>query len=208
VFRVGLSDALEVALMPELMRRLAKMAPHARLVTRTTDGLRVSGMLDSGEIELAVGVFRERLARQRTRPLFNWKFVCVFNPRLIKPHRPKLSMKEYLRHPHVLTSFTADLRGYIDEQLAGMGLRREVVFSSPNFATSPFIVQQVPAMTTVPTFIAGAWRDALGLAVRPLPFRVPEFEVSLAWMDVNDADAGLSWLISLFADAFTGKAFV
>jgi hypothetical protein len=44
--------------------------------------------------------------------------------------------------------------------------------------------------------------------VRPLPFRVPEFEVSLAWMDVNDADAGLSWLISLFADAFTGKAFV
>ena len=42
-------------------------------------------------------------------------------------HGPKPSMTEYLRHPHVLTSFNADLRGHIDEQLAGMGLHRQVV---------------------------------------------------------------------------------
>ena len=208
VFRVGLTDALEVALMPELMRRLAKIAPGVGLISRSTDAPRVSSMLDASEIELAVGVFRERAAWQRSRALFHWRFVCVFNPRLVKAHGKKLSMAQYLRYPHVLTSFTADLRGFIDEQLEKMGLERRVIFSSPNFATSPFIVQQMPAMTTVPTFIAGAWRDALDLEVRPLPFPVPEFEVTLLWTAANDGDAGLSWLISLFAETFTRKEFV
>lgn len=208
VFRVGLTDALEVALMPELMRRLAKVAPGVGLISRSTDAPRVSSMLDASEIDLAVGVFRERAAWQRSRALFRWRFVCVFNPRLVKARGKKLSLAQYLRYPHLLTSFTADLRGFIDDQLEKMGLERRVIFSSPNFATSPFIVQQMPAMTTVPTFIAGAWRDALDLEVRPLPFRVPEFEVTLLWTAANDADAGVSWLISLFADAFTGKEFV
>jgi LysR family transcriptional activator of mexEF-oprN operon len=125
--------------------------------------------------------------------------VCVFNPQLVKVKR-QLSLAQYLRYPHVITSFSADLRGFIDEQLEKRGLHRRVVFSSPNFATSPFIVQRMPALTTVPTFIAAAWRDALGLEVRPLPFPVPEFQVSLLWTAANEADAGLRWLRSVLAE--------
>jgi hypothetical protein len=37
---------------------------------------------------------------------------------------------------------------------------------------------------------------------------VPEFEFTLLWTAANDGDAGLNWLISSFAEAFTGKTFV
>jgi len=203
VFRIGLTDALEVALMPQIMLKLSKIAPGVGLISRSTDAPRVIGMLDSSEIEIALGVFPERPSWQQRRDLFRWRFVCVFNPQLVKIGGKKLSMAQYLRYPHVITSFSGGLRGFIDEELEKRKLHRRVVFSSPNFATSPFIVQRMPALTTVPTFIAAAWFDALGLEVRPLPFPVPEFQVSLLWTAANEADAGLRWLRSLLADVFS-----
>jgi LysR family transcriptional activator of mexEF-oprN operon len=162
VFRVGLSDALEIALMPELMRQLALVAPNVGLISRITDGPRASAMLDADEIEMAVGVLRRCNAWHRTQSLFRWRFVCVFNPRLVKIRGSRLSLTQYLRHPHVLTSFSADLWGFIDELISRKGHRRRVIFSSPNFATSPLIVAQMAALTTVPTFIAGARRAWAG----------------------------------------------
>ena len=117
----------------------------------------------------------------------------------------KITLAEYLRHPHLLTSFSADLSGLVDDLLREKGHTRKVVFSSRNFATSPFIVRQMPAITTVPTFAAATWRDALGLAVSPLPFETPAYEVSVLWAAAHDADPALQWLIGLVADAFGGK---
>jgi LysR family transcriptional regulator, mexEF-oprN operon transcriptional activator len=207
VFRIGLSDALEVALMPEFMRLLTDIAPGVRLITRITDAPRASSMLDADDIELAIGVFRAPNSWHRSQTLFRWRFVCVFNPSLVKARGRRLSMAQYLRYPHLITSFTADLRGFIDDLIERKGHRRRTIFSSPNFATSPLIVARMPALTTVPTFIAGAWRDALGLAVSPLPFAVPEYEVTLLWKAASDGDLGLEWLRSVFVRAFAGKTF-
>ena len=205
VFRIGLSDALEVALMPQLMQRLSAEAPGVRLIACAADRTTAPGLLDAAEIELAVGVFIECAAWRRQRALFDWHFVCVYNPALVKARGKRLTLKEYLRHPHLLTSFSAGLSGLVDELLHKQGLTRQVVFSSRNFATSPFIVRQMPAITTVPTFAAATWRDALGLAVSPLPFETPSYAVSLLWAAAHDGDLGLQWLISLMHEVFGGK---
>jgi LysR family transcriptional activator of mexEF-oprN operon len=202
VFRIGLSDSLEVLITPEIMDRLSTRAPNVKLIARPTDSTRASAMLDDGEIELAVGVFPECVQWQRQRALFEWRFVSVFNPRLVKTRRKRLSMEEFLRYRHVLTSFSAGLHGFVDERLEMEGLKRNVVFSSASFATSPFIVRRTPAIATVPDFIGRVWRDALGLAMSPLPFDVPAYEVSLMWSAARDQDPGLAWLADIFAEAF------
>ncbi|MGJ7525756.1 LysR family transcriptional regulator [Variovorax sp. GB1P17] len=205
VFRIGLSDALEVALMPQLMQRLATEAPGVRLIASAADRANAPAQLDAADIELAVGVFTDCAAWQRQRALFDWHFVCVYNPALVKARGKRLTLKEYLRHPHLLTSFSADLSGLVDELLREQGLTRQVVFSSRNFATNPFIVRQMAAITTVPTFAAATWRDALGLAVSPLPFDTPRYAVSLLWTAARDGDPGLKWLIALIGEVFGGK---
>lgn len=205
VFRIGLSDALEVALMPRLMQLLSEQAPGVRLIARAADRTNAPAMLDAAEIELAVGVFTDCAAWHRQRALFGWHFVCVYNAALVKTRGRKITLAEYLRHPHLLTSFSADLSGLVDDLLREQGHARQVVFSSRNFATSPFIVRQMPAITTVPTFAATAWRDALGLAVSPLPFETPAYEVSLLWAAARDGDPGLQWLIGLMAEVFGEK---
>ncbi|SDR50044.1 LysR family transcriptional regulator, mexEF-oprN operon transcriptional activator [Paraburkholderia fungorum] len=202
VFRIGLSDSLEVLMTPEIMDRLTVSAPGVKLIVRPTDSTRAAAMLDEGEIELAVGVFPDGAQWHRRRRLFQWRFVSVFNPHLVKTRRKRLSMEEFLRHRHILTSFSAGLHGFIDERLELQGLKRDVVFSSANFATSPFIVRRTPAIATVPDFIGRVWRDALDLAISPLPFEVPGYEVSLMWAAARDQDPGLAWLTQEFADAF------
>ncbi|MFT4064603.1 LysR family transcriptional regulator [Paraburkholderia sp.] len=202
VFRIGLSDSLEVLLMPDIMTRLAEKAPGVKVIARSTDSTRAAAMLDDGTIELAVGVFRECVPWQRRAPLFSWRFVSVYNPRLVRTRRKRLSMDEFLRHRHILTSFSAGLHGFIDERLEMQDLKRNVVFSSSNFATSPFIVRRTAAIATVPDFIGRVWRDTLDLAMSPLPFDVPGYEVSLMWAAARDQDLGLAWLKREFADAF------
>jgi LysR family transcriptional regulator, mexEF-oprN operon transcriptional activator len=202
VFRIGLSDSMEVVVTPEIMGRLAAKAPGVKLIALPTDSTRAASMLDEGAIELAVGVFRECVPWQRRRPLFKWRFVSVYNPRLVKTRRKQLSMEEFLRNRHILTSFSGGLHGFIDERLEMQGLKREVVFSSANFATSPFIVQRTPAIATIPDFIGRVWRDTLDLTMSPLPFDVPGYEVSLMWAAAHDQDLGLAWLMAEFIDAF------
>lgn len=202
VFRVGVSDSLEVVLMPEIVGRLAASAPGVRLIARSTDSTRAAAMLDEGAIELAIGVFPECAPWQQRRPLFPWRFVSLYNPRLIKTRRKHLSMEEFLKHRHVLTSFSAGLKGFIDERLDMLGFNREVVFSSSAFATTPFIVRRTPVIATVPDFIGRVWCDTLDLAMSPLPFDVPGYEVSLMWTKAHDREPGLAWLTGEFADAF------
>jgi LysR family transcriptional activator of mexEF-oprN operon len=205
VFRVGLSDSLEVALMPALMERLALAAPKIRVISRVADRLNAAGQLDAGDIELAVAVLHEQPNWQRRLSLFGWTFVCLFNPRHIHIRGKRITLTEYLRHPHVITSFNASLHGFIDEQLLRLGHTRRVIFSSPHFATSPLIVKQMPAIVTVPTFIAATWRDSLGLTVSPLPIDVPVHEVAVSWTAANDGDPGMRWLVGEMAAAFKGE---
>lgn len=202
VFRVGLSDSLEIVLMPDIVDRLMRLAPDVKLVVHRVDSTRAAALLDDGSVELAIGVFRECESWHRRQPLFQWRFVSVYNARLVRLRRKRLTMEEFLRHRHVLTSFSAGLRGHMDEQLALRGLSRQVVFSSPNFMTSPFIARRTPVIVTAPDFIAEIWRDTLGLSLSPLPFDMPCYEVSLMWAAVNDRDAGLAWLASQFIAAF------
>jgi LysR family transcriptional activator of mexEF-oprN operon len=204
-FRIGLSDSLEVTLMPELMRRLAQSAPNVRVISRVSDRQRTAGLLDSGEIELAVSVLQDVPGWHRRQALFDWTFVCVFSPQHVRTRAKRITLAEYLRYPHVITSFDASLSGYIDDRLKDRGLERRVMFSSPHFATSPLIVRQMPAITTVPTFIAHTWRDALGLSISPLPIEVPTHRVELCWAVANDAEPGLRWLVGEMDAAFLNR---
>jgi len=200
IFHLGMSDALEAALMPALLQRLLAVAPYVRIVAHQTDSGRAPAMLDAGEIELAAGVFDPSAAWHRQQRLFGWHFVCLYDPAQIAVQGDPVPLDTYLAFPHLLTSFNAELTGFIDERLAEMGLSRRVQFSSRNFSTAAAMLKRMAAFTTLPSYYAEAWRDLLGLAVAELPFEVPRFAVSLMWPVTTDLDPGLAWLRAMTAE--------
>jgi LysR family transcriptional activator of mexEF-oprN operon len=200
-WRIGLSDSLEVALMPALLRRLAGHAPGTRAIAVDATRANAAALLDEGRIELAIGALPPLPAWHRRRTVARWTFVCMYSPQQLPVRARRVTLAQYLRHPHVLTSFDGGLRGVVDERLEALGHARRVVFSSPHFATSPLIARSMPAFVTLPTFIARVWSEALGLVATPLPFEVPSHEVCAAWRQVDDADPGLAWLVEQIAQA-------
>jgi LysR family transcriptional activator of mexEF-oprN operon len=197
IFHLGMSDALEAALMPALLQKLLAVAPGIRIVAHQTDSGRAPAMLDAGEIDLAAGVFDPPAAWHRQQRLFGWHFVCLYDPARIAVDGDPVPLDTYLAHPHLLTSFNAELTGFIDERLAELGRSRRVPFSSRNFSTSAAMLTRMAAFTTLPSYYAQAWRDLLGLAIAELPFDVPRFAVSLMWAATAESDPGLAWLREL-----------
>lgn len=205
-FRIGVSEAVGVALFPRLLQQLLRQAPGVTLATLATDRHRAAAMFERGEIELALGMFGELPAWLRHRDLFDWRFVCLYHPRHIQPRHGRLSLREFLAYPHLLTSFDGELHGFVDEQLEALGHHRRVIFGNPHFATNPFIARENPALVTVPDYVAEAWSGSLGLHVSSLPFKTPVHRVGARWKAAHDGDAGLRWLIDLIADTAAGRS--
>ena len=91
-FRVGLADSIEVAIVPRLMARLRREAPSVALDD-----------LDTGALDLGIGVFGHGQVHHKRRPLYTDSFLCLFNPALLDFPRP-ISLEDYLSVPHVLAS--------------------------------------------------------------------------------------------------------
>ena len=143
VFRVGLSDDVEFALLPALLRRLRAEAPGVVLVVRRANYLLMPNLLASGEISVGVSYTEELPANAKRKTLRRSK------PKLLRADSVPgvLSLDDYCARPHALVSFAGDLNGFIDDQLLKMGRSRKVVLAVPQLR---------------PGHLAGRHRPALG----------------------------------------------
>ncbi len=193
VFRIGLADSIEVAIVPTLLARLRKTAPGVSLRLRPINRVSVLDELDAGSLDLGIGVFTQGQSHHKRRSLYAENFLCLFSPDQIKLSPPIL-LKDYLRLPHVLTSLSDDAHGAVDEALAKHKLKRTIAMTTPGFLAVPFVLRRAPVITTMPSRLARYFADAFGLATSPAPIELPGFTISLLWHASFDQDPGHLWL--------------
>ncbi|MBK5198102.1 MAG: LysR family transcriptional regulator [Methyloceanibacter sp.] len=193
VFKIGLADSIEVAVIPGLVARLRQAAPGVGLRLRSINGISVLEELDAGTLDLGIGVFDQGQTHHKRRPLYTDSFLCLFNPAQLNLS-PPISLEDYLRVPHVLTSLTEDTHGAVDEALAKRKLKRVIALTTPGFLAVPFVVRRAPVITTMPSKLARYFAEAFGLATSPAPIELPTFTISLLWHASFDQDPGHLWL--------------
>jgi DNA-binding transcriptional LysR family regulator len=192
-FRIGLADSIEVAVIPGLIARLQRTAPSVSLRLRPIDRLTVLEDLDTGRLDLGIGVFDQGQIHHKRRALYTDNFLCLFNPAQVNVV-PPLSLEDYLSVPHVLTSLTDDGHGAVDDALAKLKLKRSIALITPGFLAVPFVVRRAPVITTMPSKLARYFAEAFGLATSPPPVELPTFTISLLWHASYDHDPGHVWL--------------
>src|SRR5918996_946566 len=79
-FRIGLADSIEVAVIPSLMARLRQAAPRVSVRLRSTNRLSILEELDTGRLDLGIGVFDQGQIHHKRRSLYTDSFLCLFNP--------------------------------------------------------------------------------------------------------------------------------
>ncbi len=78
--------------------------------------------------------------------------------------------------------------GPIDEQLAGLDLRRRVVAVVPTFAGALFLARETDVVCVAPGRLGRPMLDTLGLRTFPIPLTLPAVTIGMAWHPRNHHD--------------------
>ncbi|WP_394829788.1 LysR substrate-binding domain-containing protein [Pendulispora albinea] len=194
--RLACPDDLDAVLLPRLMAVLQRKAPGMKLIVRPSDFRVATELLDTGDADVAMTPTRPMAprfeGRYRSETLYSDGFLAIFDPKQI-PEGAPLGMDRYLAVPHLLVSFTGVLRGAIDDRLAELGKSRTVAAAVARFATLPFLLKRAPMLANVPSLTACRYAKAFRLAVSPLPFDSPRFDLALVWHARFEGDPALRW---------------
>ncbi|MGE7992499.1 LysR family transcriptional regulator [Pseudomonas sp. NPDC089554] len=192
VFRIGLSDDAEFALLPQLLKRIRAEAPGIVLVVRRVNYLLMPTLLASGEISVGVSYSTELPANAKRKVLRRSM------PKLLRADSVpgSITLDDFCARPHALVSYAGDLSGFIDESLAEVGRKRQVVLAVPQFNGLGSLLAGTDIVATVPDYTADALTAGGGLRAEELPIPVQSFELHMAWRGAQDNDPAERWLRS------------
>jgi DNA-binding transcriptional LysR family regulator len=195
-FKIGAPDAAAAVVLPPLLARIRKSAPHIHIAIRDLPRLawdQVLASLDARELDLAL-LPTAPPARFAARVLYKEDFVIA--ARAGHPYVRKPTLANYCAADHLVMSPTGDPHGLVDDVLAKKKLARRVLLTVPNFMLALAIVAESDLLAAMPrTFVArhaarfgvvgSEWPEALGAdAIRAI---VPKAALK---------DEGIAWLFS------------
>ncbi len=198
-FAIATSDYGELVVLPPLLERLAREAPHI--------DLRIHAVPDEWSTPLEEGIFDlvlvprvgETSAGIVQQKLFDERFVCV----LRKGHpaaRRGLDLKTFVALPHVLIAPSARIGGIVDEALALRGLTRRVALTVPHFLVAPLVVASSDLVLTLAERVARTFVTMAPLEIREPPIEVRGFAMHQVWHEQRRGDPAHAWLRTLVAE--------
>lgn len=193
-FRLAIASHTEMAILPQLIARIEEVAPSIQLVARPKPNSEVSRLLDTNQIDFAVGAVGRVPARFRQAPLYEDRFVCVMR----KDHplaKRDFTLDEFAAARHVLVSSTGESSTLLDSLLAKHRLRRNIHVTLKHFVAGATILGQ--------TDLVAGWFfrsyeplsrfGDFGLTWRDLP--LAPIKVAVVWHPVLSAHPAYKWLL-------------
>lgn len=209
VFRVGMSDDIQLAVLPGLVTAMRQRAPEARLVVTTVSHATAGADLLDGKTDVALAYLDRLPTGAKVKRLHAINYAVLRGDAIEGSNRQPVTLDEYCRRPHALVTFAGDLRGFIDDVLLQLGRSRRIVCSVSQFASLPSVIAGTDLLVTVPSYLGNVFDALPGLSVDPLPLVGPTFPLSLCWRASTDRDPGHRWLrgelVKLCAECTTGK---
>ncbi|MEO7337457.1 MAG: LysR family transcriptional regulator [Caldimonas sp.] len=209
-FALAMADANAALMVPLLVAELTRSRAKVDLRFLPLTSRDPRPLFEHGHADLAVGFFPDVAAalaaegsggNVRLDPLYRCEYVCVMRRDHPLAATPGLSLDAYCAADHLRVSFAGRPRGFVDEALAQIGRERRVVITVNHFFAAGSAVHQSDLLTVLPRSFVPATGFASELAVRELPFAMPEIEVGLLWHRRHEHDAAQRWLRTLVTTA-------
>ena len=198
-FRLFMTDASHITLMPQLAAHLRHVAPGVSLEAATI-GPSMPAELQAGEADLALGYIPGLEAGFYQQALFDQDWVCLCrhdHPRA----GPAFNLRRYAAEDHVgIVSGTG--HALLEAALRQSGARRHERIRLPGFLGLSAILTTSDLIATLPRNIGETIARTAGLRVLPCPVPIPGFTVCQYWHARAHHDAGHRWLRSVCAQLF------
>ena len=202
-FRIGMTDASHITLLPQLLTRVRALAPDVRVDAARIDA-DMPMALQMGDADIAIGLIPALEAGFYQQKLFTQDWVCLANsahPRLNKV----LTLKAYKEEAHILIAAGTGAMLQRDA-LKRQKIDRKVLLELPGFLGLPAILATTDLIVTLPRHIGETLALAGNLKVLECPVAIPTFAVKQHWHARYHHDPANQWLRGLCADLYLRKA--
>ena len=198
-FRICMTDASHVTLLPHLLLYLRNTAPNVRIEALQIDA-NTGPFLQSGKADLALGLIPALEAGFFQQTLYSQDWVCIANPKHSRI-KNSLSLSAYQAEAHVsIVSGT----GYalLEGALTRHKINRRVLLELPGFLGLAAIVLTTDLIATLPRHIGETLAKANDLRVLACPMPIPSFTVKQHWHECYHHDFANQWLRNTCANLF------
>lgn len=200
---IAASDYLQTSVLQPLVLRLRREAPGIRIAVRHMDPAQHAAQMARGDVDLGLMQPIEAAPSLRMRALFHERYVLIArrgHPALAgKPGKTgekaaaKLSAKAFAKLEQVIVSPAGGAFSTpVDQALAALGLKRQVVLSAASFLFVPDIVARSDLVALVPERLVKGRSAGLQVLTPPLP--IEGFDIAMVWHERNQGHAAQRWL--------------
>ncbi|KJH69779.1 LysR family transcriptional regulator [Aliterella atlantica] len=193
-FALGSTDYTSFVVLPKLISHCCEVAPNLNFRTIGFEKDTVGDLLETGAIDLALGVFPNPPRQTICTPLFQEHFVGIARKNHPQIVQKPISLELFANLPHALTTIRRDTTGEVDFALASHSLQRRVLLTVPHMLVLPSIVASTELITSLPSRITNYSSKLNEIEVFELPVEIQQWTVSMLWSKLTDKDSASCWL--------------
>ena len=205
-FRICMTDASHVTLLPRLLSHVRAAAPGITLeASRINEALAKN--LQMGEADLALGYLPWLDTGFYQQTLYSQDWICLVNAR----HPRLASANTGIIKDWILNAYQAEAHigisagtGYqlLDSAIGTQQISRKIVLELPGFLGLSAILSTTDLVATLPRGIGETLAKSAGLQVLPCPFAIPSFPVKQYWHERYHHDSANRWMRGVCASLF------
>ncbi|MBF0159337.1 MAG: LysR family transcriptional regulator [Magnetococcales bacterium] len=192
--RIGMVDYAATMLLTPLINLLAQQAPGIAIELIDTGGTDDVVFLEQGRVDLVLSRFQWVPVKVLLHRLFNISYVCIFrrDHPLVQEDGFTLDAMLAARYVHYYPRGMEST--VVDESLAEMGYKRQVVARLNSFSTIPTMVADSDVMALVPSCTAVYLAQNMEIEWAKLPVRSAPLRIAMAWHPRTDRDPLNIWV--------------
>jgi DNA-binding transcriptional LysR family regulator len=204
-FRICMTDASHITLLPRLLAHVRAVAPGVRLEAARIDD-QTGQALQSGQADLAIGLVPWLESGFYQQVLYPQDWVCLVNARHPRIGAKGVGLRDYKAEAHIGIVGGTGVQ-LLEAALGRHAVERRILLELPGFLGLAAIVSTTDLVATVPRHIgetlASSGSSALTVCDCPVP--VPPFTVKQHWHARYHQDPANRWLRALCEELFAAK---
>ncbi|MGF1734145.1 LysR family transcriptional regulator [Photobacterium satsumensis] len=177
-FIIGLSDYAEQVFGPALFDQLLIDCPNCQILFKAIDPSNCESALESGDIDLAIGVFKILPDTLLRTFLYRERHVCLFDNAVLQVKVP-ITLNDYLSTPQMVITADRELTTPVDITLADMNKKRKVVLGSTRFLTLRHMLMGRRLLCVMAELVGRSAPESDKVTICEAPIPIPDFDIEM-----------------------------
>ena len=194
LFRISISDDVAPLILPNLVAFIENNSPGSSLRIRSEQGSEAIRLIDSNNIDFAIGRFEMVPSRFGSITLFNERYVCMMNQSHKFASEKKLSIKQYLSMKHLRVAPVDAPVAPIDRSLSQLNLERNIIVRIDLITLAPSILANSDLVLTLPSETAKRISKNYGFAISDLPIDLEKRQTKMLWHKELSNHPSFDWI--------------